>query len=70
MARIINVKQVQQHISCSCGYNCVDQLHMKMRYVDLRKLGVVRKIDRTTGKPFLLLRTVGQCNGENHFEEE
>lgn len=56
--RLITTKQVQTHFSCVCGYNVVDHEPMRVRWKDLPLIGVVRRKDRQTGKPFLLQRII------------
>lgn len=50
----ITNKIVQTHFECVCGYNVVDHESMRVRWKDLPRVGVVRRKDRDTGKPFLL----------------
>lgn len=52
--RAVTNKLVQTHFECVCGHNEVDHQYMKVKWSDLRKIGVVRKLDKSTGKPFLL----------------
>lgn len=63
--RSVTVKSVQTHFECVCGRNVVDHEEMKVRWKDLHKMGVVRRRDKTTGKPFLLQITKSEictCN--------
>jgi hypothetical protein len=69
MANHVTNKTIQEHISCSCEYNCVDQITAQIKYKDLSKAGIKRKICRTSGKPFLLWCYQVTCDGSNHFEE-
>jgi hypothetical protein len=56
MARPITNKAVQTHWECVCGRNVVDTEYYPIRWADLSKAGIVRRRDRSTGKPFLLER--------------
>jgi hypothetical protein len=61
--RRVTVKSVQTHFQCACGLNIVDHEDMQVRWKDFSKLGIVRTIDKTTGKPFLFQRIVSNvCN--------
>lgn len=52
--RAITVKSVQTHFECTCGRNVVDHEEMKIKWKDFSRVGIVRKVDKQTGKPFLL----------------
>ncbi len=63
LMRQITFKDVQVHIQCICGYNCVDHDRMHIRWKDLSRVGILRKKDRATRKPFLLLKiNINNCN--------
>lgn len=66
--RTITHKEVQTHFECVCGYNVVDHEVLQIRWKDFKIAGIRRKIDRSTGKPFLLQLLKGSvchCNEEN-----
>lgn len=67
MPRPITHKSVQTHWECVCGRNVVDHDLLPIRWADLPKAGIVRRRDRSTGKPFLLCR---QYNPECHCYDE
>jgi hypothetical protein len=55
--RRITEKTFQTHFECVCGLNVVDHEVVQIKWKDLPKAGIVRRRDRTTGKPFLLQKT-------------
>jgi len=58
-------KIIQTHFSCACGYNAVDHESLPIRWKDFSAARITRKIDKSTGKPFLLMRQVSNechCN--------
>jgi len=57
MSRITD-KAVQVHEQWTDGYNEVYQESMRVRWADLAKVGIRRRRDASTGKPFLLLVVV------------
>jgi hypothetical protein len=55
--REIKSKIVQVHFQCDvCGHGYVDQDEFPIRWKDFSKVGILRKKDKKTGKPFLLLK--------------
>lgn len=52
--RPITNKAVQVHFSCACGYNEVYHDSYPIRWKDFAKARIRRKIDKSTGLPFLL----------------
>jgi hypothetical protein len=66
--RTVTNKAVQIHFECACGYNVVDHDSLPIKWRDLSKAGIIRKKDKSTGKPFLLHKQksdVCQCNEIN-----
>jgi hypothetical protein len=55
MGRKIKEKEVQTHVHCLCGSNVVEQDFYPIRWADFKAAGIKRKIDKSTGKPFLLM---------------
>lgn len=63
MARPITNKEVQTHFQCVCGRNVVDHDSVLLRWKDISKVGIVRRRNRSDGKPFLLQIIVAtECN--------
>ena len=63
MSNKITVKTVQRHFVCVCGKAIVDEEEVcGVRYKDFKLMGIKRKRDKKTGKPFLYWRTFwGTC---------
>ncbi|GHT53719.1 hypothetical protein FACS189451_04080 [Bacteroidia bacterium] len=62
--RRIKSKIVQVHFECVCGYNDVYQDGLPIRWKDFHKEGIIRKKDKKTGKPFLLMLVKSEeCSG-------
>lgn len=51
----ITDKQVQVHEQWPDGYNEVWTDSLRVKWADLSKVGIRRRRDKSTGKPFLLL---------------
>lgn len=58
--RAVTTKSVQIHFSCVCGRNVVDHQDVKLRWRDLSKAGITNKIDKSTGKWFLLMKQTSE----------
>lgn len=54
--RAITNKSVQIHFQCVCGRGAVDHETFPIKWKDFSKAGIVRRVDKSTGKPFLLQR--------------
>jgi hypothetical protein len=62
--REITHKPVQIHFECFCGFNEVYTDFLPVKWKDLAKHGIMRKKDKKTGKPFLLLKQYSKdCSG-------
>jgi hypothetical protein len=56
--RAVTTKFFQTHFQCMCGMNVVDHDNAQIKWKDLSKAGIVRRKDRSTGKTFLMQRTI------------
>ena len=67
--RNITDKAVQVHYVCSCGFNSVYIDSYPIRWIDLAKSGIKRRICKKTGEKFLFWKDVyaGECDGD-HFD--
>ena len=62
--RTVTIKKVQIHFECVCGYNMVDTDSLQIKWSELSAAGIVRKKDKKTGTPFLLLKQFSkECSG-------
>lgn len=62
--RTITYKPIQIHIECVCGFNMVDTDNLQIKWSELSANGIIRKKDKKTGTPFLLLKQFSkECPG-------
>lgn len=62
--RTVTYKPVQIHFECVCGYNMVDTDRLQIKWSELSAAGIVRKKDKKTGTPFLLMKQfLKECPG-------
>lgn len=66
--RPVTHKLLQIHFECVCGLNEVDHDRLPIRWKDFSKAGIVRKVDKSTGKPFLLQRLkANECHCDDNY---
>jgi hypothetical protein len=62
--RTITYKPIQIHFECACGFNMVDTDNLQIKWSELSANGIIRKKDKKTGTPFLLLKQFSkECQG-------
>lgn len=62
--RTITYKPIQIHFECACGFNMVDTDILQIKWSELSANGIIRKKDKKTGTPFLLLKQFSkECSG-------
>lgn len=52
----VRIKEVQVHFQYVCGRNEVEHDLLPIRWSDFKKVGITRRVDQTSGVPFLLQR--------------
>jgi len=67
MSRQITNKQVQVIHECSCGHTIVDQEDMKIRFADLKNVGIKIRKDADTGERFFVQVVKSECDGTCHY---
>jgi len=62
--RMVSHKPIQVHYECICGFNEVGTVSLPIKWSELSANGIIRKKDKKTGTPFLLLKQFSkECQG-------
>lgn len=67
MSRAITTKQIQVHQECSCGTNTVENEKVRIRFVDMKAVGIKYRKDKSTGKWFCVRHQKIECTGHDIF---